>query len=104
MARKAKKAKKPAKKATKKAAAKKSAPAIALHPANRQGHCQVGARRASAGGTLTCKCASDPVVVGDFVPEHAQPCLRLHQVLEAGRRDFLGGRRGAQRQGCGDAE
>ncbi len=55
-------AKKPAKAAKKKAAARPKAPAITLHPGIDRGFAK-SARKGFSGGTLTCNCATDPVVV-----------------------------------------
>ncbi len=78
MARKAiKKAKKPAKRPAKKAA-KKSTPAIALHPSIDKGVAKSG-KKGFAGGTLTCKCATDPVVVelgSQSMHNHACGCTK----------------------------
>ena len=58
-----KSSKKPAKKAVKKKAVKKpSAPALALHPSIDHGFAK-SAPKNFAGGTLTCKCASEAVTV-----------------------------------------
>ena len=51
-----------------------------------------------AGGTLVCKCKDKPVKVAHQGRRRPQPRLRLHQMLEAGRRDLLGRRGGAARQ------
>jgi S-(hydroxymethyl)glutathione synthase len=88
MARKAaKKARKPAKKvAVKKVAAKKkrasparaSGPFMALHPAIDHGFAKSGSK-SMAGGTLTCKCATDPVVVelhSQSMHNHACGCTK----------------------------
>jgi S-(hydroxymethyl)glutathione synthase len=78
MAKKAKKAaKKPAKKPAKKAK-KASAPAIALHPSIDKGFAKSAARN-FAGGTLTCKCGSDPVTVeisSQSAHNHACGCTK----------------------------
>ena len=55
-------AKKAVKKTAKKAARKASAPSIALHPGIDHGFAK-SAKKGFAGGTLTCLCATDPVVV-----------------------------------------
>jgi S-(hydroxymethyl)glutathione synthase len=71
----AKKTKTPAKK---KAAKKASAPAIALHPGLDNGIAK-SAKKGFAGGTLTCKCATDPVVVkvsAQSAHNHACGCTR----------------------------
>lgn len=74
----------PKKAAPKKAARKKakpartSAPAIALHPAIDHGFAK-SAKRNFAGGTLTCKCATDPVVVeisSQSAHNHACGCTK----------------------------
>jgi S-(hydroxymethyl)glutathione synthase len=82
MARKAvkKAAKKVAKKATKKtkAKAKRSAPFIALHPSIDRGFPKSAAKGFS-GGTLTCKCTSDPVTVelsSQSAHNHACGCTK----------------------------
>ena len=45
------------------------------------------------GGTLVCRCARDPVIVGDRYADRVQPRVRLHQMLETTRRDVLRRRR-----------
>jgi S-(hydroxymethyl)glutathione synthase len=69
----AKKAKKPAKK---KAANK--APAVALHPAIDRGFAK-SAKKGFTGGTLTCLCAADPVIVevsSQSAHNHACGCTK----------------------------
>ena len=78
MAKKAKKAKK--KPAKRKAARPKAAraPSIALHPAIDRGFSK-SAPKNFAGGTLTCKCATDPVTVsiaGQTAHNHACGCTK----------------------------
>ncbi len=71
----AKKTKKPAKK---KAAKRASAPSIALHPGLDHGFSKT-AKRGFAGGTLTCNCATDPVVVkisSQSAHNHACGCTK----------------------------
>ena len=51
-----------------------------------------------SGGTLSCKCATDKVEVKVGGADRAQPRLRLHQVLEAGRRGLQPGRGRRPRQ------
>jgi S-(hydroxymethyl)glutathione synthase len=84
MARKAKKAaKKTAKKTTKKsvkraAPKKKTAPFIALHPAIDRGFAK-SSPKDFAGGTLKCKCATDPVIVeisSQSAHNHACGCTK----------------------------
>jgi S-(hydroxymethyl)glutathione synthase len=67
--------KKAAKKSVKRAAPKKkSAPFIALHPSIDKGFAK-SAPKNFAGGTLTCKCASDPVTVSiDSQSAHNHAC------------------------------
>ena len=58
----------------------------------------------SRGGTLKCKCATNPVVVeisGQICP---QPCLRLHSMLEAGRSRVLCRRRDPEGQASREGE
>ena len=78
MARKAvKKAKKGAKKAARKPA-RKSAPAIALHPSIDKGFPKSG-KKGFSGGRLSCKCATDPVVVevsSQSMHNHACGCTK----------------------------
>ena len=78
MARKAvKKAKKGAKKAARKPA-RKSAPAIALHPSIDKGFPKSG-KKGFSGGRLSCKCATDPVVVevsAQSMYNHACGCTK----------------------------
>lgn len=79
MAKKAKKAKKPAKKAASRAKAKKArGPLIALHPSIDKGFAKAAAKN-FAGGTLTCKCSSDPVTVeisSQSAHNHACGCTK----------------------------
>ena len=71
--------KKTAKKVAKKKAARKpSAPAIALHPSIDRGFAK-SAPKSFMGGTLTCKCASDPVTVeiaSQSAHNHACGCTK----------------------------
>lgn len=70
-----KKAKKPAKK---KKAAKPAPPSIALHPAIDRGFAK-SAKKGFAGGTLTCNCATDAVVVevaSQSAHNHACGCTK----------------------------
>lgn len=76
MARKA--VKKASKKTVKKKAAKKSAPALALHPSIDNGFPKSG-KKGFAGGTLSCNCATDPVVVelsSQTAHNHACGCTK----------------------------
>lgn len=69
--------KKAAKKPVKKAA-RKAAPAIALHPAIDKGFAK-SAKKGFSGGTLTCKCATDPVTVAigsQSAHNHACGCTK----------------------------
>lgn len=81
MAKKAKKAAKKAKKPAKKVKVKaktKSAPFIALHPSIDKGFPKTAAKN-FAGGTLTCKCASDAVSVeisSQSAHNHACGCTK----------------------------
>lgn len=71
-------AKKAVKKTAKKASAKRSAAAIALHPSIDQGFPK-SAGRGFSGGTLTCKCTSDPVTVelgSQSAHNHACGCTK----------------------------
>jgi S-(hydroxymethyl)glutathione synthase len=71
-------AKKPAKAAKKKAAARPKAPAITLHPGIDRGFAK-SARKGFSGGTLTCNCATDPVVVelsSQSMHNHACGCTK----------------------------
>ena len=74
----AKKAAKKTKKAAKKKAVKRSAPAIALHHSIDKGFAKSG-KKGFAGGTLTCNCATDPVVVAvasQSAHNHACGCTK----------------------------
>ncbi len=78
MAKKAKKTKKAAPKRTAVKAKKASGPFIALHPAIDKGFAKSGAKN-FAGGTLTCKCSSDPVKVeisSQSAHNHACGCTK----------------------------
>ncbi len=74
-----KSSKKVAKKATRKKATRKSGtPAIALHPSIDHGFAK-SAPKNFAGGTLTCKCATDPVTVeitSQSAHNHACGCTK----------------------------
>jgi hypothetical protein len=59
---------------------------------------------AFAGGTLSCKCATDKVEVRIGGADGAQPCLRVHQMLEAGGGDLRRYRGRRAGQGRGDEE
>lgn len=74
----AKKSAKKARKPAKKKATKAKAPAIALHPAIDHGFPK-SAKKGFAGGKLTCKCATDPVVVeisSQSAHNHACGCTK----------------------------
>ena len=71
-------AKKVVKKVVKKAKAKRAAPFIALHPSIDHGFPKSGGKGFS-GGTLTCKCSSDPVTVeitAQSAHNHACGCTK----------------------------
>ena len=59
---------------------------IHIHPSVDQGVSR--ARANFAGGTLVCKCAQSPVKVAITGQGRLRPRLRLHQMLETGRRGF----------------
>jgi S-(hydroxymethyl)glutathione synthase len=74
----AKKSAKKAKKPAKKKAASKKTPVITLHPAIDLGFAK-SAKKGFAGGTLTCLCATDPVVVevsSQSAHNHACGCTK----------------------------
>lgn len=74
----ARKAVKKTKKKTVKKAVKKSVPALALHPGIDKGFPKSG-KKGFAGGTLSCNCATDPVVVelgAQTVHNHACGCTK----------------------------
>ena len=56
--------------------------AISIHPAVNRGAKKPAAKN-FAGGTLTCKCAKDPVTVSIKLAMRPQSRVRLHQMLEA---------------------
>jgi len=66
---------------------------VALHPSIDNGIKQGSGN--FAGGTLVCKWQGPSCQGPHQGRRRPQPCLRLHQVLEAARRDILRRRRGA---------
>jgi len=74
----AKKSAQKAKKTAKKKAANQKSPVIALHPAIDRGFAK-SAKKGFAGGTLTCLCATEPVVVevsSQSAHNHACGCTK----------------------------
>ncbi len=75
---------------------------ISIHPAVDKGTKPAAAN--FAGGTLVCHCSDKKVAVAIGSQCAPQPCLRLHKMLEAGRRAVLPDRGRAARQSPRDCE